>query len=427
MSALYPKAVVLTNSHPYGGTDMMARSLAAALAANGYDTEVVNISDPDLRRHLPLLRDPDVKLMITTGTLPLGLQIDGAPLWRLVGEATDFITYIIDAWPYDHVRVAPVRDFLADWAVRPNLHVASLEANDARLIGARAHYFPTGAYSAPWRTGPQAFPDRLMIWASANRELAVSPLHDAFEQTLADNNPWGLDARRIARAGESLRHTQIIHGLSAIAQAFEVPVQALVQPAAMTALCALDSCLKRYRRVKVAKALRGLPVDFYGENWQQHVGDTPSFRFRKPEPDHNHGFSHAIQHYAGLVNFDPNFGHGTNERAVSALAMGVPIANNFNVRTDGAAGCFAYHFSDESIRLAAERVLSNTAAVGVDASHTWEYLVRVLLRDVARSRQALPAHAPAAAAQAPEPTQAAAALAAAVAASRARATAAIAV
>jgi hypothetical protein len=171
-------------------------------------------------------------------------------------------------------------------------------------------------------------------------------------------------------------------------------VQTLVQPAAMTALCAIDSCLKRYRRVKVARALRGLPVDFYGENWQQHVGDTPSFRFRKPDPDHNHGFSHAIQHYAGLVNFDPNFGHGTNERAVSALAMGVPIANNFNIRTDAASGCFAYHFSDESIRLAAERVLAYDGPVEIDARHTWEYLVRVLLRDVARSRMAVSASIP---------------------------------
>ena len=388
MSALYPKAVVLTNSHPYGGTEMMARSLAAALQANGYESHVVNINEPDLRRHLPLLQDPELALMITTGALPLGLQIDNRPLWRLVPERVDFIAYVIDAWPYDYVRVAPFRDFLRDWAERPNLHLASLEANDARLIGTRAHYFPTGAYSAPWRCGPKAFPDRLMIWASANKELAITPLHDEFERTLADNNPWGLAPQRIAAIGESLRHTQIIHGLSAIAQAFDQPVEALVQPATMTALCAIDSCLKRYRRVKVAKALRGLPVDFYGENWPQHVGDTPSFRFRKPDPDHNHAFSFACQHYAGLVNFDPNFGHGTNERAVSALAMGIPIANNFNIRTDAATGCFAYHFGDESIRLAAERVLNYTGAVDIDARHTWEYLVRELLRGIARGRDA---------------------------------------
>ena len=386
MINLYPKAVVLTNSHPFGGTEMMARSLAAALLANGYEAHVVNINDPQLNRHLPILQDPGVELMITTGTLPLTLQIDQVPLWRAVGAHTDFIAYIIDAWPYDYARVPPCRDFLGDWARMPNLHVASLERNDARLIGDRAHYFPTGAYSAPWRRGPKAHPDRLMIWASANKELAVTQFHDGFEDTLSGNNPWGLEARRIATISEALRHTNIVHGLSAVAQAFNEPVASLVQPDAMTALCAIDSCLKRYRRVKVARALRGMPVDFYGENWQQHVGDTASFRFCKPDPDHNHAFSHVCQNYAGLVNFDPNFGHGTNERAVSALAMGIPIANNFNLRTDHAAGCFPYHFSDESIRFAGERLLAFEGTVEPDARHTWEYLIRKLLGEIAHSR-----------------------------------------
>jgi hypothetical protein len=357
MITLYPKAVVLTNSHPFGGTDMMALSLAAALQANGYEAHVVNINDADLRRHLPTLQDPQVELMITTGTLPLTLQIDQMPLWRVVAAKTDFVAYIIDAWPYDYVRVASCRDFLNDWTRMPNL-----------------------------RRGPKAFGDRLMIWASANKELAVTRFHDDFESTIVANNPWGLEPRRIATIAEALRHTTIVHGLSAVAYAFDEPVQSLVRPEAMTALCAIDSCLKRYRRVKVARALRGLPVDFYGQTWDQHVGGTESFRFCKPDPDHNHAFSHICQHYAGLVNFDPNFGHGTNERAVSALAMGIPIANNFNVRTDDAIGCFPYHFSDESIRFAAEKVLSHQGPVGIDARHTWEYLVRNLLSDIARSR-----------------------------------------
>jgi len=386
MIKLYPNAVVLTNSHPFGGTEMMARSLAGALLTNGYDPLVVNINDPDPQRYLPILQHRDVELMITTGTLPLMLQIDQTPLWRVVAPQTDYIAYVIDAWPYDYVRVAACRDFLNDWTRMPNLHVASLERNDAQLIGARAHYFPTGAYSAPRRRGPKEHPDRLMIWASANKELAVTALHDEFEKTLADNNPWGLDSGRIGTVSEALRHTTTIHGLTAVAQAFGEPVQSLARPEFMTALCAIDSCLKRYRRVKVARALRGLPVDFYGENWEQHVGDCESFRFRKPDPDHNHAFSHICQHYAGLVNFDPNFGHGTNERAVSALAMGIPIANNFNIRTDHALGCFPYHFSDESIRFAAERVLAFEGSVAPDAQHTWEYLVRQLLGEIAKDR-----------------------------------------
>jgi hypothetical protein len=383
MIQMYPKAVVLTIRHPFGGTEMMAQSLASGLDANGYDTHIVNVEDRTFEVLPRLLSDPHLELLITTGTTPLSVTLDRVPIWRAVAPTVQFITYVIDAWPYDFVRVDACRNFIADWQRQPNLHLAAVEANDARLIGPRAHYFPTGAYPAPRRRGPKQQPDRLLIWGSTNKELAVTPVHSQFEATLAANNAWGLDARRISRVAEALRHTEIVHGLSAIAAALGEPVEAVVQPAALIALCAVDSCLKRYRRVKVAQALKGLPVDIYGENWHPHVGDVASYRLLTPDPNHNHAFSHICQHYAGLVNFDPNFGHGTNERAVTALALGIPIANNFNRRTDHATGCIPYHFSDESIRHAAERLLNYRGEVPLPPENTWEYGVGDLLARVA--------------------------------------------
>lgn len=391
MIQMYPKAVVLTNRHPFGGTEMMAQSLASALDANGYDSHIVSINDATFEKLSGLLKDPQLALVMTTGTLPLQVAVAGVPIWRAVPAKVDFITYIIDAWPYDAVRVEACGPFMADWQRMPNLHMASLEANDARLIGARAHYMPSGAYPAPRRRGAKLHPERLLVWASANKELAVTPVHDAFEETIAANNVWALDERRIARVGEALRHTKVVHGLGAIAAALEEPLDEVVQPGALIALCAIDSCLKRYRRVKVVQALKGLPVDIYGENWQQHVGGTPSFRLLTPNPNHNHAFSHLCQHYAGLVNFDPNFGHGTNERAVSALALGIPIANNHNARTDASVGCIPYHFDDASIRTAAEKLLAYRGDVPLDSGNTWEYLVGRLLAEIAAENLAVPA------------------------------------
>jgi hypothetical protein len=383
MIQMYPKAVVLTNRHPFGGTDMMAQSLASALSANGYDPQIVTIEDDSFQGLNALLADPHLGLVMTTGTLPLQIKARQQPVWRAVAPNVQFITYIIDAWPYDFARVDACRAFLADWQHQPNLHLASLEANDARLIGPRAHYMPSGSYPAPRRQAPKENPGRLLVWGSANKELAVSPVHDAFEATLAANNPWGLDPRRMARAAEALRHTTITHGLSAIAAALDEPLASLVEPARVVAVCAIDSCLKRYRRVKVVKALAGMPVDIFGENWQQHVGNVASFRLLTPDPNHNHAFSYICQHYAGLFNFDPNFGHGTNERAVSALALGVPIANNFNLRTDNRTGCIPYVFTDESIRHAAQRLLDYRGEVPLAAQDTWEHLVGRLLGDIA--------------------------------------------
>ena len=55
MIRMYPKAAVLTNRHPFGGTDMMAQSLGSALTAVGYDPRIVNIDDASLRALHPLL------------------------------------------------------------------------------------------------------------------------------------------------------------------------------------------------------------------------------------------------------------------------------------------------------------------------------------------------------------------------------------
>jgi hypothetical protein len=182
---------------------------------------------------------------------------------------------------------------------------------------------------------------------------------------------------------EALRDTSTVHGLSAIAQAIGAPLAEVAQPQFLQALCALDSCLKRYRRVKVVRALRGMPLDIYGENWAQYVGDDKEVRVLTPNPNHNHAFSYLCQEYAGLVNFDPNFGDGTNERAVSALAMGVPIANNHNLSTDGLAGVYPYDFNDASIRAAAASLLSHTDPVPTPVGNTWEHLVGGLLRRIA--------------------------------------------
>ena len=359
MIQMYPKAVVLTNRHPFGGTEMMAQSLASALDANGYDSHIVSINDATFEKLSGLLKDPQLALVMTTGTLPLQVAVAGVPIWRAVPAKVDFITYIIDAWPYDAVRVEACGPFMADWQRMPNLHMVSLEANDARLIGARTHYMPSGAYPAPRRHGPKLNPGRLLVWASANKELAVTPVHDEFEKTIAANNVWSLDPGRIARAAEALRHTEVVHGLSAIAAALDEPIEEVMQPGALATVCAIDSCLKRYRRVKVVQALRGLPIDIYGENWQQHASATsPRFACSRRSPNHNHAFSHLCQHYAGLVQRRPELRpRHQRARGLGARARHADRRTTSTPAPTPASAAFRITVEDASIRSAAERLL----------------------------------------------------------------------
>ena len=84
MIQMYPKAVVLTNRHPFGGTEMMAQSLASALDANGYDSHIVSINDATFEKLSGLLKDPQLALVMTTGMLPLQVAVAGVPIWRAV-------------------------------------------------------------------------------------------------------------------------------------------------------------------------------------------------------------------------------------------------------------------------------------------------------------------------------------------------------
>jgi hypothetical protein len=358
---LYPRALVLTNFHPYGGTEMMARSLAAALELNGYDASVVNINTDGPER----LNDPDLALTISTGALPLEMRY-----WPLLPNVTH-IAYVIDAWPYDYVRVPGFREFYEDAHTNLNLKLACLEKNNADLIG--AYYMPSGPYPAPRIVGPKQYPDCLLMWGSVGAELAVTPLHDGLEATIADNNPWGLSPSRIKAAAEALQATKHTHGLTAIADAINGDVDALLAPHVMPATCAIDSCLKRWRRVKVARALADFPLDIYGKGWERF-----GLKCQTPQPDHNHAFGHIVQNYGGFVNVDPNFGYGTNERVMTALAMGIRTATNVNARTDWIDGACPYSFDDASIQAAAQRALLPTPIATLhDCS--WEDGVRGLL------------------------------------------------
>jgi hypothetical protein len=90
MIQMYPKAVVLTNRHPFGGTEMMAQSLASALDANGDDSHIVSIDDQTFHGLSALLKDPQLALVMTTGTLPLQVAVGGVPIWRALAPGVQF-------------------------------------------------------------------------------------------------------------------------------------------------------------------------------------------------------------------------------------------------------------------------------------------------------------------------------------------------
>jgi len=203
----------------------------------------------------------------------------------------------------------------------------------------------TGAYAAPRRRGPKAHPDRLMIWGSANKELAVTDSRRvrANHQRQQSLGPRCAPHRHDFRVVAPHDHR---HRLSAMAHAFN-EADPIAGSAGRRGRAVCDRLVPETgtggsRWLAPCEACRSIST----EKREQHVATPRSFRFCKPDPDHNHAFSHVCQHYAGLVNFDPNFGHGTNERAVSRARHGNSDRQPTSTSPDNAVGLLPVSFSD---------------------------------------------------------------------------------
>ena len=216
-----------------------------------------------------------------------------------------------------------------------------------------------------------------MIWASANKELAVTPVHDDFEETIAPTTS-GASTRphRPRRRGAAPHRDRPRPG--AIAAALAKPLAELVQPDASLAgrpVPPIDSCLKRYRRVKVVQALKGLPVDIYGENWQQHVGTIAvvSPADAEPEPQPRLQPHLPALRRAGQLRSELRPRH---QRA-RGLGAGARYPDRQQPqrahRRPGRLHCIPLR--RRSIRDAAEQLLGYGGEVPLSAEFTWEYLV----------------------------------------------------
>jgi hypothetical protein len=100
-------------------------------------------------------------------------------------------------------------------------------------------------------------------------------------------------------------------------------------------------------------------------------------------PDDNSVFSYACQEYAGAVNIDPNWGNGTNERAITALALGVNVASNKNEMIKDIHGHYPYVLDRQSIRDACKLALDTKNVFSDLPQFSWSAVIKKLLIECA--------------------------------------------
>jgi len=379
------KAAILTFGHPFGATEMMANSYAWALSLHGYEVSVGVLGQDSFEQTVRGLGDPALDLVFNLGSVTLDVQVGGRFLWEVLPPEVLYISVVVDALPYD-LRMGGFARFVADYAQIPNGHLVCYEGNVAAILqeltGKRTFYMPTGANTMPRIRRPKKHPYRLMFWGSLAAELLKDEQTGDLPGALAANNVWGFEPPRLQRVAEQCMHTDEGYALGVLAQACDIPVPEMLKRGWIDELCKIDGAIKRYRRHLLLTTLKDLPIDIYGKNWDGYVEGWDNVRVITPKPDHNLTFGTICQDYGGVVNVDPNWGWGTNERAITALQMGCKLITSNNRRVQGARGCFQYGFEADSIRDAADALWESDVHGNFTAEATWEYLLSNLLMEL---------------------------------------------
>jgi hypothetical protein len=383
------KALVIGFIHPFNAIKMMANSIGAALALNGYKVTIATVGEEGFNREMEVINDKKLELIFCLGSIPLDLLLNGKRLWDFVGTNVQIIELVLDSLPYDF-RILGFADFVRDYSSRENLSMASFEGNIAKILTSKTsktvHHMCHGFYGAPLIERPKKFPDRLFFWGSVETELGITEVTNSLRSVISVFNVWGLSNKKIDEVVACVEQTTDFYSFTDFSKSIGIEITDILKPEWIDALCAIDSAIKRYRRVFLINAIQDLPIDLYGKNWNKYIKADSNMRVMRFEPDDNRSFSYICQEYAGLINIDPNWSNGTNERAVTALALGINVASNSNKMLENLEGFYQYDLSRSSIREACALALKSPCAYKYYGQFSWETVITRLMVSVKRAK-----------------------------------------
>jgi hypothetical protein len=343
--------LVLTPPHHDQVTTNFAREIATALIGEGQAARLIN-ADGNLSEQLGGVALDQLAGVITIGTLPLSLRLDGG--WLHQRLRCPVYAYFLDSPIYDIARVPAARQFIQDAWSEPRLvpllaersYLQLLGGGEAPLLPPQSRYMPFAAFPSEARSAntPPA-QRRLLVVGSLGQELSGAAVRADLLQTLREANRSGLAEADLLRLAERLQRPDARGNCAAdLMDVLGLAPRALLDLPLLNLVCAADSHVKRARRLAGIEALRGLPVDFIGPGWQQVFGEQADFRFLGSV---DHGDIAALMGlYRGVLNFDPNWEWGMHDRAYTALSVGTPVLTHANqaIAEEGLAGPLVHEF-----------------------------------------------------------------------------------
>ena len=318
--------LVVAFDHPLQAVESVADRIATALCCQGINA--ASCSLPRDAQQLASIPPDKITGILSMGSVPLSHRLGGLWLWEHF--PCPVTVYLLDAILYDLARVPVLTHFLAAARHDPRLSLASPEAGFAEwlqeTIGVRWDYLPFGHFAKIKPGEPSVKPqDRLCLIGTIGQELGNSPAQETLPGLLERT---GLSDPLLRSRVQDALLAPDAHAMPArtISDTLGWSPEAALNH--LPTLIAVDSWVKRHRRLAAVRSLQGTPVDFFGTGWREMLGDVPNFRY---VGNVNHqDIATLLRHYRGLVNFDPNWQHGVHDRVFTACAMGTPVITNEN-------------------------------------------------------------------------------------------------
>lgn len=355
--------MVITFKHEYGPTQDLAKDAANYLILQGYDVQVLIQGDPKFNAQLAasITHPPDVAVMI--GTIAFNLSTGDEYVWqRWLKCGTFILKVLLDQIPYC-LRNAGFNKFLLSYKDHERIKIIALEKNICDILSnyTGRHVYFQQLHAFLHQSVAVERNDRWLFWCSIDTGLASNLEQDTLFETIKNNNTWGLDDKKISTVADHLIHDNDFFTYTALASILEIDVREIVSDQTISSLCAIDSKLKKERRLMLVNGLANFPVDVFGKGWERYIDfNKTKMRHLTATPDLHSTYSLLSQRYAAVVNIDPNWGYGAHDRVATALHYGTPVLTNRNFQFMDCT--FQYTFSGGSLAKSAQAMLNSSAA-----------------------------------------------------------------
>ena len=328
--------LVLAFDHPTRAVESVGVRMAAGLNTLGFDATVLSL--PRDRARLAELPVASVCGILSLGPLPLSVRLGDKPLWEHFECPVSL--YLLDAILYDMARVPVMSDFLNAARQDTRLGLVAPESGYRDWLGktlaVQWDHVPFAAFPCVQRgtiaragNDPTTILPRVAVIGTIGNELGGTPAGETLPGLLARVAGKHAGADRLDALHDALLapDAEAMPALTVARVLGWGPERAFDRPS-LAVMVAVDSWVKRNRRIQAVASLAGVPVDFYGTGWKEQFGDTPGFNYIGRV--HHDNIARVLAHYRATVNFDPCWQGGVHDRVYSAAAMGTHVFTNTN-------------------------------------------------------------------------------------------------